>query len=226
MKRLLIIEDDAELRDGLRDNLALEGYEIITAGDGDEGFRKATRMSPHAIILDLMLPKRDGFEVCRALKEHGSQIPILILSARAQDADKVRGFELGADDYVTKPFSIHELLARVRAMLRRAGGGASLGFVQKFGDVEINFRQQIARKGRRAIPLSTLESDVLRYLVARRGEIVSRDDLLGDVWGHQPFTTTRSVDNLIVRLRQKLESDPRHPQHILTVHGTGYKFVE
>ncbi len=225
MKRILVIEDDLQLLLGLKDNLEAEGYEVVTATDGDIGLTKAQRTPPDAVILDLMLPTINGFDVCRQMKQVGVTAPILILTARAQESDKLRGLELGADDYVTKPFSIDELLARIRIILRRSTSGPGDGDRFQFADVELNFRQQQARKGRRMLALSTLEFEVLRYLTARNGTVVSRDQLLSDVWGYHSFPTTRSVDNLIVRLRHKLEDDPHRPLHILTVHGSGYKFV-
>jgi DNA-binding response OmpR family regulator len=225
VKRILVIEDDLQLLLGLKDNLEAEGYEVVTATDGDIGLTKAQRTPPDAVILDLMLPTIDGFDVCRQMKQVGVSAPLLILTARAQEADKLRGLQLGADDYVTKPFSIDELLARIKIILRRSAAAPGDGDRFQFADVEINFRQQQARKGRRMLALSTLEFEVLRYLTARQGTVVSRDQLLSDVWGYHSFPTTRSVDNLIVRLRHKLEDDPHRPLHILTVHGSGYKFV-
>lgn len=226
MKRILLIEDDAELLDGLRDNLEVEGYEVITATDGEEGLAQAARKRPDAIILDLMLPKLSGFEVCQSLRAREVWTPILILTARGQEADKIRGLELGADDYVTKPFSIHELLARLRAMLRRATQWPKSGGAYRFGDVEVNFQHQRVRKARKNVSLSSLEFEVLRYFIARRGQIIPRESLLTEVWGYQAFRTTRAVDNLVGRLRQKLEDRPDEPQHILTVYGIGYKFVD
>jgi len=225
MKRVLIVEDDIDLQIGLKDNLEVEGYEVITATNGEEGLAKAIRTSPNVIVLDIMLPKLNGFDLCRSLAERGIAIPTLILTARAADADKVLGFELGADDYVTKPFNIHELLARVRAMVRRSERIHSPGDCLKIGAAEIDLRHQTLKMGPRATALSSLECEVLRYLAVRHGQIVSRDDLLRDVWGYQSLCTTRTVDNLIGRLRRKIETDARAPQHIVTVHGTGYKFV-
>jgi two-component system alkaline phosphatase synthesis response regulator PhoP len=225
MKRVLVIEDDVDLLTGLKDNLEVEGYEVVTAADGEEGLAKAIRSNPSAIILDLMLPGLNGFDICRSLNERGVAVPILMLTARSDDTDKVLGLELGADDYVTKPFNIHELLARIRAMIRRASGGRSAAECLTIGEVKIDLRHQRAQKGHRTISLSSLECDVLRHLTARQGEIVSRDQLLKTVWGYQTSCTTRSVDNLIGRLRQKIELDPHKPLHILTVHGTGYRFV-
>jgi DNA-binding response OmpR family regulator len=226
MKRILVIEDDRELLIGLKDNLEIEGYEVVTAADDDIGVARAVDAAPDAVILDVMLPTLDGFEVCRELKLRGLHMPILMLTARNQESDKIQGLELGADDYVTKPFSINELLARIKAMLRRVHAPAPHADGYDFDDVRVNFRRQSVFKGRTPLALSTLEFDVLRYLIARAGGVVTRDQLLSDVWGYHAFPTTRSVDNLVARLRHKLERDPHHPQHILTVHGSGYKFVE
>jgi DNA-binding response OmpR family regulator len=225
MKRVLVIEDDIDLLVGLKDNLELEGYEVLTATNGDDGLNTAVRARPHVIVLDVMLPKLNGFNVCRALADRGITIPILILTARSDEFDKVLGFELGADDYVTKPFNIHELLARVRAMIRRGERGASQGEHLTVGSVEIDLRRQQLSSERGSAALSSLECEVLRYLSARQGAIVSRDDLLKDVWGYTSLCTTRTVDNLIGRLRRKIETDTRAPRHIVTVHGTGYRFV-
>jgi DNA-binding response OmpR family regulator len=226
VKRILVIEDDAELLEGLKDNLEVEGYEVLTATDGEEGLAQVARTLPDAVILDLMLPKLGGLEVCRMLRDRGFETPILILTARSQESDKIRGLESGADDYVTKPFSIHEVLARVRVMLRRSTRVPKLAGAYHFGDVEVDFSRQRVRKGRNVIALSSLEFEVLRYLISRQGQIIARDNLLDEVWGYHAFRTTRAVDNLVGRLRQKLEDRPHEPRHILTVYGVGYKFVE
>jgi DNA-binding response OmpR family regulator len=226
MKRVLIVEDDPDLLLGLKDNLEAEGFDVLTATDGEAGLQGAIRARPDAIVLDISLPRLNGFELCRSLRERGLRTPILMLTARSQESDKILGLELGADDYVTKPFSINELLARVRVMIRRASAPPPASDVYRFGDVELDFRRQRARKGAADVLMSALEFSVIRYLVIRRGDAVSREQLLNDVWGSKSFPTTRSVDNLIVRLRQKLESEPREPRHLVTVHGIGYKFVD
>jgi DNA-binding response OmpR family regulator len=225
VKRILVIEDDSELLEGLKDNLEVEGYDVITATDGELGLMQIARNQPDAVILDLMLPKLTGFEVCRALRDRGLETPILILTARSQEGDKILGLELGADDYVTKPFSIHEVLARLRSMIRRSTRAPISMSDFRFGNIEVDFPRQQVRKGRRTISLSALEFEVLRYFIARRGHIIPREHLLSEVWGYQAFRTTRAVDNLVGRLRQKLEDDPHAPQHILTVYGVGYKFL-
>jgi two-component system alkaline phosphatase synthesis response regulator PhoP len=229
VKRILVVEDEPEMLLGLKDNLELEGYQAIGARDGEEGLRKALAIQPDAIILDLMLPKLSGFEVCRSLRASGQQAPILMLTARSLEAEKVRGLELGADDYVTKPFSINELLARIRALLRRAGRQPEdLEAPEQFrsSHFQLDFRRMKAWKNRKALVLTSLEFEVLRYLIARLGEAVSREELLRDVWGYRETMTTRTVDNLMAHLRKKLERRPNEPEHILTVHGIGYRFVD
>lgn len=226
MTRVLVVEDDAELLDGLKDNLEAEGYDVLTAGDGEQGVVEAIRSRPDAIILDIVLPKLSGFDVCRKLRDRRVHAPILMLTARSQEADKIRGLELGADDYLTKPFGLKELLARLRAMIRRASRFTNDVETWHFGEIDVHVRHQEVRKGGRKVTLTSLEFEVLCYLIERRGQTVPRDDLLMEVWGYQAFRTTRAVDNLIGRLRQKLERDAQRPVHILTVYGTGYKFAE
>jgi DNA-binding response OmpR family regulator len=226
MTRVLVIEDDPELLHELKHSLEADGYEVTTATDGQNGLMQVVRHMPDAVILDLTLPKLGGLDVCRALRDRGLETPVLILAARSQESDKMLAFSLGADDYVTKPFSIKELLARLRAIIRRCNRIPSGAGVHRFGDLEINFAHQRVRRGPRWIKLSSLEFEVLRYLIARRGHIVSREHLQREVWGYHAFRTTRTVDNLVGRLRQKLEEHPREPRHILTVYGIGYKFVE
>jgi two-component system alkaline phosphatase synthesis response regulator PhoP len=226
VKRILIIEDDADLLEGLKDNLELEGYEVMTARDGEEGLNAIARNLPDAIILDVMLPKLGGLDLCRTLRGRGVQTPVLLLTARSQERDKILGLESGADDYVTKPFSIHEVIARLRVMIRRSAPALQRPGLYRFGDVEVDFARQRVHKRRTEITLSSLEFEVLRYFVWRAGQIIPRDHLLNEVWGYHAFRTTRAVDNLVGRLRQKLEDDPHAPKHILTVYGVGYKFVE
>jgi len=220
----LVIEDDSELLEGLKDNLEVEGYEVMTATNGEEGLMQVMRTRPDAVILDVMLPTLGGLEVCRTLRDRGIDTPILMLTARSQESDKIRGLEIGADDYVTKPFSIQEVLARLQVMIRR--GMPKTTGVYRFGDVEIDFSRQRVRRENGEVALSALEFEVLRYFVARKGQIIERDHLLNEVWGYHAFRTTRAVDNLVGRLRQKLEPQPHEPRHILTVYGVGYKFVE
>ena len=226
MKRVLIVEDDPDLLLGLKDNLEAESFDVVTATDGEAGLDRAIRDRPDAIVLDITLPRLNGFDLCRSLRQRGLRTPILMLTARSQESDKILGLELGADDYVTKPFSINELLARVRVMIRRASAPPPTTDVFRFGDVDLDFRRQRARKGSLPIQMSALEFSVMQYLITRRGDAVSREQLLKDVWGSKAFPTTRSVDNLIARLRQKLETEPSDPCYLVTVHGIGYRFVD
>jgi DNA-binding response OmpR family regulator len=223
--RILVVEDDAAILRGLTDNLRFEGYEVLGTRGGDEGLRLLLEKDPDLVILDIMLPALSGFDVCRMARKQGRMMPILMLTARGQEVDRVMGLDLGADDYITKPFSIPELLARVRAHVRRANAGTGLPERVTFGDVTVEFGSYKARKGSEEVHLSPKEFGVLRLLVAREGEVVSRRDLLHEVWGYQRFPTTRTVDNHMASLRSKLEEDPADPRHLVTVHGVGYKFV-
>jgi DNA-binding response OmpR family regulator len=225
MSRILVIEDDPAILRGLADNLKFESHEVLTASDGEHGYRLLREKKPDLIILDLMLPKLSGYELCRKARGEGLTTPILMLTARGEEADRVLGLDLGADDYVTKPFSVRELLARVRALLRRAHPPQSLPDELRFDDVVVNFRSYEARKGDKNLEMTRKEFGVLRLLAARAGEVVTRDDLLNEVWGYENYPTTRTVDNHISLLRAKLEADPSAPRHLLTVHGVGYKFV-
>ncbi len=225
MAKILIVEDEPNMVAGLRDNFEYEGYEVIAAGDGVTGLDKALRESPHLVILDVMMPRMSGLEVCKQLKAKRPSIPIIMLTARGQEVDKVVGLELGADDYVTKPFSIRELLARVKAVLRRAQTVPKDQERYSFSDVEVNLRScRVSRDGK-PVEFSAKEFELLRYFLCHPGEVLSRDRLLEDVWGYDRYPTTRTVDAHIVHLRQKLEPRPEEPRFILTVHGIGYKFV-
>ncbi len=226
MAKVLIIEDEPNMVLGLKDSCEYEGYEVAVARNGKEGLEKATTEKPDIILLDVMLPLMSGIDVCRTLRTRGIETPILMLTARSQEIDKVIGLEVGADDYVTKPFSIKELLARIRAHLRRASKQVVDIESFSFGDVELNFKKYAARKGGQALELSAREFEILRYLIRRRGEIVTRDQLLDEVWGYRNTPVTRTVDNHIARLRQKIEQDASEPRHIITVHRIGYRFVE
>jgi len=224
--KILIIEDEPNMVLGLKDSCEYEGYEVSVARDGKEGLQKALTEKLDIILLDVMLPLMSGIDVCRTLRTRGIETPILMLTARSQEIDKVVGLEVGADDYVTKPFSIKELLARIRAHLRRAAKQVVELESFMFGDVELNFKKHTARKLGQALDLSAREFEILRYLIRHRGEIVTRDQLLDEVWGYDSTPVTRTVDNHIARLRQKIEQDPSAPQHIITVHRIGYRFVE
>jgi DNA-binding response OmpR family regulator len=225
MTKILIVEDEPNMVAGLRDNFEFEGYSVITAPDGIAGLQRALDESPDLVLLDVMMPRMSGLDVCRQLKAKRPSVPVIMLTARGQEVDKVVGLELGADDYVTKPFSIRELLARVKAVLRRAHTVPKDQENYSFGDVEVNLKScQVSRRGK-ALDFSSKEFDLLKYFLCHPGETLSRDRLLEDVWGYDKFPTTRTVDAHIVRLRQKLEAKPDEPRFILTVHGTGYKFV-
>jgi len=226
MSVILVIEDDPAILRGLADNLKYESYEVVTAGNGEAGLAAIRQRPPDLLILDLMLPKLSGYEVCRKLRAEGSALPILMLTARGEEADRVLGLDLGADDYMVKPFSIRELLARVRALLRRSQPGkTALPDELRFGDVVIDFRSYEATKSGKPLELTRKEFGVLRFLGSRMGEVVARDELLNEVWGYENYPSTRTVDNHIASLRAKIESDPAAPRHLRTVHGVGYKFV-
>jgi DNA-binding response OmpR family regulator len=227
MARILIIEDNSDLAFGLRNNLEIEGYGIEVAEDGNRGLMRARATEPDLIILDLMIPGLDGYRVLRALRDEGYKTPVLILSARGEETDKVRGFRLGADDYVTKPFSLLELLARVEALLRRSGQQqpvpADRPDVYRFGTVTVDAEAQMVYKAGEPVNVTHREFLLLVALLKRRGGVVSRQDLLREAWGHQGDVLTRTIDSHIVELRRKLEVDPAHPRHILTIRRMGYR---
>ena len=222
-QRLLLVEDEPALVMTLTDRLQAEGFDVDSAADGDEGFRRASTAPYYdLILLDVMLPGRSGFEVCRQLRQASVSTPILMLTARGQVTDRVAGLQFGADDYVVKPFDMAELLARIQALLRRSGPSASP--VVEFGNVRVDFRSaEVIRDGQQ-VPLSAREFQLLRYLIEHRGAMISREQLLRDVWGYQPDLSTRTVDVHMAWLRQKLEENPKNPQFLLTVRGLGYKF--
>ncbi len=225
MKRILLIEDEPGLVLTLTDRLSREGYAVESAGDGESGLARARADAFDLLLLDLMLPRMSGFDVCRELRRRGVDAPIIMLTARGQIADKVVGLKLGADDYVTKPFEMAELLARIEANLRRVPAMPDRGDGYVFGDVRIDFRKAEAIRAGQPIDLSAREFQLLRYFVEHRGATVSREELLNDVWGYNVMPSTRTVDVHVAWLRQKIEPNPRHPQFILTVHGMGYKFA-
>ncbi len=225
MSRILVVEDDPAILRGLADNLKAESHEVLTASDGEEGYRLIVERKPDLIILDLMLPKLGGYEVCRKVRSEGVNTPILILTARGEESDRVLGLDLGADDYITKPFSVRELLARVRAALRRAQPKTPLPDELRFADVVVDFKQFEARKGDKVLKMTRKEFGMLQFFAARTGEVVRRDELLRDVWEYRDYPTTRTVDNHIASLRAKIEENAAKPQHLLTVHGVGYKLV-
>jgi DNA-binding response OmpR family regulator len=225
MSRILVVEDDAAILRGLADNLACESHDVLTAMDGERACSIVREQKPDLVILDLMLPRMSGYDVCRTLRGEGVTTPILMLTARGDESDRVLGLDLGADDYLTKPFSIRELLARVRALLRRTQSPARSIDVLHFEDTIIDFKRYDAQKAGAPIDLTKKEFGVLRYLAARAGEVVTREELLDQVWGYDAMPTTRTVDNHIASLRAKLEADPSQPRHLQTVHGVGYKWV-
>src|SRR5262245_58099012 len=225
MSLVLIIEDDSAILRGLRDNLRRERYDVITAEEGDTGYQLAIEKKPDLVILDLMLPGMNGLEICRKLRLEGFNAHIIMLTARGEESDRVLGLDLGADDYVTKPFSIRELMARVRAFLRRAHPSEALPDQVRFDDIVVDFRRYEAVKRGRAIELTRKEFAILRVLCAKTGEVVSREDLLNEVWGFADSPTTRTVDTHIGSLRAKLEENPSEPRRLITIHGVGYKLT-
>jgi two-component system alkaline phosphatase synthesis response regulator PhoP len=226
--RLLLVEDEPGLVMTLTDRLNAEGYEVEDAGDAETALRAACSGQFDAILLDVMLPRGNGFDVCRALRQRGIDTPILMLTARGQVIDRVVGLKLGADDYLVKPFEMAELLARVEALLRRSArqtaAGAAGAETFRFGDVSVDFRKAEVTRNGEPLELSAREFKLLRYFIEHRGATLSRDELLNEVWGYNSMPSTRTVDVHVAWLRQKLEDNPRHPQYILTIHGLGYKF--
>jgi DNA-binding response OmpR family regulator len=223
---ILIIEDETDLARGLEINLRAEGYSVWKAATGEQGLRLAFQHNPSLVILDVMLPGVNGFDVCRELRRKGFEAPIILLTAKSEEIDRVVGLELGADDYVTKPFGLRELLARVRARLRRIPehtGGAIARY--NFGSVEIDFERCHATREGKPIEVTGKEYDILRLLIRHRGEVISRDRMLNEIWGYEASPSTRTVDNHILRLRQKLEENPANPEFVLSIYGEGYKFV-
>jgi DNA-binding response OmpR family regulator len=225
MERILVVEDEVAILIPLADNLRLEGYEVTTSIDGRQGLALAEEKRHDLLILDIMLPGMDGFEICKRLRQAGVTIPILMLTAKSQEIDKVLGLELGADDYVTKPFSSRELLARVKALLRRAREPQPGMDTCTFGDIEVDFKKYEARKGGKPIYLTALEFSLLRCLIAHKNEVVGRDAVLDEVWGESVYVDPRTVDKHVSSLRKKIEDDPDSPKHIVGVRGVGYRFA-
>jgi len=226
MPKLLLVEDEAGLRLTLSDRLASEGYAVETASDGQSGFERAARGGYDLVVLDVMLPRMNGFDVCRELRRRGVETPILMLTARGQVVDKVVGLKLGADDYLTKPFDAAELVARLEALLRRRPSAPRPGGeAYRFGDIIVDFRRMEVTRGGRAVDLSARELKLLRHFIEHRGATLSRDELLTEVWGYDEMPLTRTVDVHVAGLRQKIEANPKVPEYILTIHGLGYKFT-
>jgi DNA-binding response OmpR family regulator len=225
MSRILIVDDEPAILRGLSDNLKRELHDVFTAADGETGYRLVKEKKPDLVILDLMLPKLSGYEVCRQMRSEGITTPILMLTARGEETDRVVGLDMGADDYVTKPFSVRELLARVRALLRRTQPAAWPTIDQLTVDnITIDFRKYEARKSGKPLDMTRREFQLLQALASRPGEVVTRDELLNQVWGLDVYPTTRTIDNHIAGLRAKLERNPDEPRHILTLRGVGYKW--
>jgi len=223
--RILLVEDDPSLALGLCDTLEFEGFEVEHARTGQEGIAAARKDHPDCIILDLMLPDTNGYRVCEQIRANDAVVPIIMLTARSQEADKIRGLDAGADDYVTKPFSVGELVARIRAIFRRMQRGTRPDAPLSIGDAEIDPTAQVLKRGRAETKLSFYEVQLLKYLHERAGQPVSRDEILDKVWGIEASPNNRTVDNFVVKLRKKLEPTPDEPRHILTVYGVGYKLV-
>ena len=225
MSKVLVIEDDAAILRGLADNLGHEGYEVFSANNGETGYGLQRSQKPDMIILDLMLPRMSGLELCRKLRAEGVQTPILMLTARSEESDRVIGLDLGADDYVTKPFSLRELMARVRALLRRTHAAAELPDELKFGEVEVDFRRYVATRRGKPVGMTRKEFATLRLLVARAGEVVTREELLNEVWGYESYPSAGLSTTMLQDFVPSSNPTPAHPVHIRTVHGVGYKFV-
>jgi len=225
MEKILIIEDEESILMALTDDLGLEGYEIKTATDGLKGLEIAKEKAHDLIILDIMLPKMDGFELCRQLRQAGVRTPILMLTAKSQEIDKVLGLELGADDYVTKPFSPRELLARVKAILRRVKDTQGQIDVCRFGDVEIDFKKYEVKKKGQPVYLTSLEFSLIGFLIKHKDRVLDRSTILDEVWGRDVYVLSKTVDTHVGHLRKKIEDDPANPKHIIGVRGTGYRFI-
>lgn len=227
-KRILVVDDEPDMRQGLRHNLELEGFDVAEAGDGEAGLEAVVAQRPALVVLDIMMPTMDGLAMLRELRDRGDGTPVILLTAKGQDQEVVEGLEQGADDYITKPFGLDEVMARIRAVLRRAPEGAEpLATdrpVWRFQNLTIDFRRFTVDNGQKEQQLSRYEAEILRMLVDRRGSVVSRKDLLTEVWGYSHLPTTRTVDNHIARLRKKVEINPDRPVHVVTVHGLGYRF--
>lgn len=224
-RKILVVEDDESIRFLLRQNLEFEGYEVYEEEDGEAGLRKAGEMGPDLMVLDLMLPKMSGMEVCKRLRAVGNEVPILMLTARGEAMDKVMGLKTGADDYLTKPFDVLELTARIEALLRRMGKGPQQVNVYRIGDVEVDFNASLVRKDGEEKMLKQMEKQLLQYFVQHEGKALTREQIMEDVWGHDYLMSTRTIDTHVTHLRKKIESDPSHPSHIITVHRVGYRFV-
>ncbi len=225
MRRVLLVEDDQMMAIALRDGLESEGYQAEVAENGNTGFRMASEKNYDLIILDLMLPKLSGYDVCKKLRASNNTVPLIMLTARSLDVEKVQGLKLGADDYITKPFSLMELFARMEAVLRRSTRQVEPPDCYQFDDISLDFKRYQATKGGKPLELSPREFRILKFFIEHRGQVVSRDRLLDGVWSHDSFPSTRTVDTHIAKVRQKIEERSDNPQYLITVHGVGYKFI-
>lgn len=222
---ILVVEDDEAIMLGLEENLRFAGYDVVTASDGPSALVAGLEGNPDLIVLDIMLPQMSGYEVCRELRDKGVRTPVIMLTARKDEFDKLHGFEMGADDYVTKPFSIAELLARVKAILSRSQTSQLTVREYEFGDCLLDMEARVLTKEGKEIPLTRTEFDLLAYFCGNEGKALSREQVMSDVWGTEYFGTQRSLDSFVASLRSKIEKEPSKPTHIRTVHGVGYKFV-
>jgi DNA-binding response OmpR family regulator len=225
MKKIVLVEDDATIRKGLTESLLMENYEVSSTGNGDEAYTLIKTFKPELIILDLMLPGKNGFEICRELRMDNIGTPIIMLTSKTEEVDKILGLEIGADDYVTKPFSVRELLARIKAHLRRTEIPHNGTDETSFGNIYINFKKHEAVKNKTQLTFSSMELKILKFFAEHEGEVISREILLNNVWGFESFPTTRTVDNFILSIRKQIEDNPSEPKYLITVHKAGYKFV-
>lgn len=226
MTKILLVEDEPKMQQVIKDNLELEGYAVAIAGDGKDGLRKLLENSYSLVLLDVMLPEMSGFDVCRKAREKGVSTPVIFLTAKGEEIDKVLGLELGADDYITKPFGVRELLARTKAVLRRVEGPVTgPADTMTLGSVEIDFKTYTASRDGTVLPMTPKEFELLKFLWQHRNQVVSRDQVLTNVWGYDETISTRTIDNFILRLRQKIEENPAKPKRIITIHGLGYKLI-
>lgn len=224
-RAVLVVEDEQPMRTMLEDNLEFDGYRVTAVGTGEEALSEIERRGYSLVLLDVMLPGMNGLDVCRRLRSRGTRVPVIMLTARSQESDRVTGLDVGADDYVSKPFSVRELLARVRAQVRRDDWRSATGDEFAFGDVRVLLRQRLVLRRGRRVAMSAREFELLRYLIAHRNEVVSREQLLRDVWGYNQLSITRTVDNYVAKLRTQLEPRPHDPRYIVTLHGSGYQLI-
>jgi DNA-binding response OmpR family regulator len=226
MKTILIVEDDSSISKGLKENLELEHFKVHTEADGEKGFQSAIKNKPDLIILDVMLPSKNGFDICRDIRSQNMNTPVIMLTGKSAESDKVLGLGLGADDYITKPFSIRELIARINAILRRVNNIEKDFETYTFADIKLDFKRLELIKGKKTLEMSLKEFEILKFFIKHEGQVVTRNQLLDEVWGYDVFPTTRTVDNYILMIRKKIENNPSVPKHIQTIHSAGYKFVK